>query len=125
GRFIPAAGDSTPFFTLPIVPGMLSLSFSPQTTTAIVAIAAMAVIHIRGVGPGRIVGDVLASLKTLAFVLFVAFGFAFGEGRITNLAESAAVPASGWLLALIPVMFTYSGWNAASYVAEEIRNPGR
>jgi APA family basic amino acid/polyamine antiporter len=28
-------------------------------------------------------------------------------------------------LALIPVMFAYSGWNAASYVAEEIRSPGR
>jgi len=26
---------------------------------------------------------------------------------------------------LIPVMFSYSGWNAAAYVAEEIRNPGR
>jgi APA family basic amino acid/polyamine antiporter len=26
---------------------------------------------------------------------------------------------------LIPVMFTYSGWNAAAYVAEEIRDPGR
>ncbi len=25
-----------------------------------------------------------------------------------------------WLLALIPVMFTYSGWNAAAYVSEEI-----
>ena len=22
-------------------------------------------------------------------------------------------------------MFTYSGWNAASYLAEEIRDPGR
>jgi APA family basic amino acid/polyamine antiporter len=29
------------------------------------------------------------------------------------------------LLALIPVMFTYSGWNAAAYVAEEVRSPGR
>ena len=27
------------------------------------------------------------------------------------------------LLALIPVMFTYSGWNAAAYVAEEVRSP--
>ena len=35
------------------------------------------------------------------------------------------VAPAGWLLALIPVMFTYSGWNAASYVAEEIRDPGR
>jgi len=32
---------------------------------------------------------------------------------------------TGWLLALIPVMFTYAGWNAAGYVAEEIRDPGR
>ena len=31
----------------------------------------------------------------------------------------------GFLLALIPVMFAYSGWNAASYVAEEVRSPGR
>jgi APA family basic amino acid/polyamine antiporter len=28
-------------------------------------------------------------------------------------------------MALIPIMFTYSGWNAAAYVAEEIRSPGR
>jgi APA family basic amino acid/polyamine antiporter len=35
------------------------------------------------------------------------------------------VAPTSWLLALIPVMFTYSGWNAAGYIAEEIRNPGR
>jgi APA family basic amino acid/polyamine antiporter len=35
------------------------------------------------------------------------------------------VAASSWLLALLAVMFTYSGWNAASYMAEEIRDPGR
>jgi APA family basic amino acid/polyamine antiporter len=29
------------------------------------------------------------------------------------------------LLALVPIMFSYSGWNAAAYVAEEVRNPGR
>jgi APA family basic amino acid/polyamine antiporter len=34
-------------------------------------------------------------------------------------------PVTGWLLALIPIMFTYSGWNAAVYVAEEIRDPAR
>ena len=29
------------------------------------------------------------------------------------------------LLALVPVMFSYSGWNAAVYVAEEVRDPAR
>ncbi len=33
--------------------------------------------------------------------------------------------SGGFLLALIPVMFSYSGWNAAAYVAEEIKDPTR
>ena len=32
---------------------------------------------------------------------------------------------TNWLFAFIPVMLAYSGWNAAAYVAEEIRDPGR
>jgi APA family basic amino acid/polyamine antiporter len=50
----------------------------------------------------------------------------FGTGSSANLQSSAGpVAAASWLLALVPVMFAYAGWNAASYVAEEIRNPGR
>ncbi len=125
GRFIPGAGDVTPFFTLPIVPGMLELSVSPQRIVAIAAIFGMAWIHLRGVGPGRVVSDVLAVLKVSAFVLFIAIGFSFGQGSAGNLVQTAPVLPANWLLALIPVMFTYSGWNAAAYVAEEVREPGR
>jgi APA family basic amino acid/polyamine antiporter len=125
GRFIPGAGDTTPYFTLTIVPGLLTLSASPQTTTAVAAIAAMSWIHLRGVGPGRIVGDLLAALKVGAFVLFIALGFTLGGGTVGHLAAGTRAAASGWLMALIPVMFTYSGWNAAAYVAEEIRDPAR
>jgi APA family basic amino acid/polyamine antiporter len=126
GRFIPAAGNSTPFFVLPIVPGVLVLNFSPQSTVAMAAIFGLAWIHLRGVGPGRLVGNILATLKVSALVLFVAFGFSFGQGTAANITQAAgAVAPANWLLALIPVMFTYSGWNAASYLAEEIRDPGR
>ena len=125
GRFIPAAANGDLFFVLPIVPGWLELSFSPNRTVAIAAISGMAWIHLRGVGPGRMVGDILAVLKVTAFVLFIALGFSVGQGDMGNLAQAAPVAPAGWLLALIPVMFTYSGWNAASYVAEEIRDPGR
>ena len=30
-----------------------------------------------------------------------------------------------WMLALIPVMFTYSGWNAAAYLSEELHDVKR
>jgi basic amino acid/polyamine antiporter, APA family len=97
-----------------------------QALVAIAVIALMAAIHIRGVGPGRIVGDVLAALKVTALVAFIALGLTVGTGSTANLQSSAGpVTASNWLLALVPVMFAYAGWNAASYVAEEIRDPNR
>jgi basic amino acid/polyamine antiporter, APA family len=125
GRFVPGVSGQAPWLVVPIVPGVVGLTFSPQTITAIAVIAAMASLHVRGVGPGRIVGNVLAGLKVTALVAFIAVGFSFGTGSVAHLTESAPVAPAGWLLALIPVMFTYSGWNAATYVAEEVRDPGR
>jgi len=125
GRFIPAAANATPFLSLPVIPGVVVFNVSAQNIVAISAIVGMACIHLRGVGPGRIVGDILAVLKVTAFVLFIAIGFSFGQGETSNLVQTAVVAPGNWLLALIPVMFAYSGWNAASYVAEEVRDPGR
>ena len=77
-------------------------------------------------GPGRLVMNVLAGLKVSALLIFIALGMTVGAGSAANLVQGAApVGAGAWLLALIPVMFTYSGWNAAAYVAEEIHEPGR
>lgn len=124
GRFLPIAGSDRAFLALPL--GPVTLSVSPQTITALSAIWLMSWIHLRGVGPGRLVGNVLASLKVTALVLFIVLGFAFGTGSLANLSTAAASPSTGaWLFALVPVLFTYAGWNAASYVAEEVRDPGR
>ena len=124
GRFVPSAADTTPIFTIPLP--YVPLVVSRQALVALAAIALMSWIHLRGVGPGRLVGNILAALKVSALLIFIALGLSVGTGSVENLQQSpAGVPAASWLLALIPVMFTYSGWNAASYVAEEIRNPGR
>jgi APA family basic amino acid/polyamine antiporter len=125
GRFIPAAADPTPILTLPLLPGTLALRLSPQAVVAMSAIWGLAWVHVRGIGPGRLVGNVLAALKVAALVIFIALGFSIGSGAPSNLLQAAPVAPTGWLLALIPVMFTYSGWNAAAYVAGEIRDPGR
>jgi APA family basic amino acid/polyamine antiporter len=123
GRFVPAAADPTPIFTVPLP--LLPLVVSPRSIVALAPIAILSFIHIRGLGPGRIVQNVLAGLKASALVAIIALGFMFGTGSPAAIVSGAAVPASGMLLALVPIMFTYSGWNAATYVAEEIRDPGR
>lgn len=124
-RFIPGAGDATPLFTIPLP--WIPLIFSRQSLVAVSTILLMSWIHLRGVGPGRVMGNILATLKVLALLSFIALGLSFGAGTTANLtsAPGTNVTMTAWLLALIPVMFAYSGWNAASYIAEEIRDPGR
>ena len=123
-RFAPGAANSAPYFVIPLP--YVPMSVSPQTIVAVVAIWLLAAVHIRGVGPGRLMQNILAVLKVSALLMFIALGFSFGTGAGANLSQAAGSVAPGnWLFALIPVMFTYSGWNAAAYVAEEIRDPGR
>jgi APA family basic amino acid/polyamine antiporter len=124
GRFVPLAADPTPLLTVPVP--FVPLVISPRSLVALSAIGLMSWIHLRGVGPGRLVGNILASLKVSALLIFIVLGFSIGMGSVANFQSSAGdVRATGWLLALVSVMFTYSGWNAAAYVAEEIKDPGR
>jgi APA family basic amino acid/polyamine antiporter len=122
-RFIPGVANGDPFLVIPLP--FLPLTFSRHTLMAIVLVWLFAFVHIRGVGPGRVVMNVLATLKVTTLLVFIALGFSIGSGSGANFQQAAAgsVSATNWLLALVPVMFTYSGWNAASYMAEEIRDP--
>ena len=122
GRFIPIAADRTPLLTLPLP--YISLQLTPQAIVAIGAIGGLSAIHLTG--SGRLIHNLLAGLKVSALIVFIALGLSVGSGDYGHLASTQpAAPPVGWLLALIPVMFSYSGWNAAAYVAEEIREPGR
>ena len=123
GRFIPFAADTNELVTIGLPFGMLTVT--RQDLTALLVIAVLSVIHIIGLGPGRVVQNVLSLLKVLILIVFVLLGLVFGQGNVENFSIARPVPAANWLVALIPVMFSYSGWNAAAYVAEEVRDPTR
>jgi APA family basic amino acid/polyamine antiporter len=123
GRFFPAASDASAILSLPLP--FVPLILSPKNLVALAAIAVLTFAHLRGLGPGRIVQNSLATGKIVALVVFVVLGFSLGAGHAANLGVPGPVEPDRFFLALIPVMFAYSGWNAASYVAEEIRSPGR
>jgi APA family basic amino acid/polyamine antiporter len=126
GHFLPAAKDVTPLLTIPLP--VFPLVLSPQSLVALAVIAGLTVAHLRGLGPGSVLQNVLAGLKVSALAVFLVVGFTVGHGHAAQIV--AAGPAGGFgagslFVALVPVMFTYSGWNAATYVAEEVRAPGR
>jgi len=127
GVWVPVLGDRTPWASLPI--GALSLTLSSQNMAAITIIAVFSVVHAMGLGPGRVVQNTLAAVKVLGLAAFAVAGLTWGQPPPVTTVPTAAigdgVTLGGWLLALVPVMFSYSGWNAAAYVAEEIRDPSR
>ncbi|MBA3271650.1 MAG: amino acid permease [Acidobacteria bacterium] len=123
-RFVPGAASSTPLLRIPLP--YVAVTVSNQTIIAIVAVWLFALVHMRGVGPGRFVSNFLTILKVGALLVFIAMGLTMGGTTETTISATAgAVTATGWLQGLIVVMFVYSGWNAAAYMAEEVRNPGR
>jgi APA family basic amino acid/polyamine antiporter len=126
GPAVPALADQTPWFSLSL--GALSLTLSPQNLAAVTIIAVFSLVHAVGLGPGRVVQNTLAAIKVLGLAAFAVAGLTWGHAPPAAPAPATVaegVTFGGWLLALVPVMFSYSGWNAAAYVAEEIREPSR
>lgn len=67
-------------------------------------------------------------LKFGLFVFVAVMAFLFGKGQMANLSEGQSigqVKLSTAASQLFYVMFAYSGWNAASYLAGEVKNPGK
>mgnify|MGYP003300079641 FL=1 len=124
GQLFPMLTDSGPFFQLSL--GFISLTVSSQTLVALALIVVLTVVHVRGLGPGRVVQNILAVSKVAILIVLIVAGFSIGTGSIGNFTlPSQPITAELWLLALIPIMFSFSGWNAAAYVAGEIQNPER
>ena len=123
-RLIPGVGNAAPIAAWHV--GPLSIVLSVRALVAIAVIVALALVQMRGVAVGRVVQNSLTMLKVAALLAFTAVGFLVTRvGDHGAFSGGAPVRATSWLLALVPVMFSYSGWNAAVYVAEEIRQPVR
>jgi len=121
-RLLPGAGSATPLAEWHI--GPLAVNLSIRAFVAIAVILALAFVQMRGVGVGRVLQNSLTTLKVTALIAFAVIGFIVaGVSGETAYSANEPIRASGWLLALVPVMFSYTGWNAAVYVAEEIRQP--
>jgi APA family basic amino acid/polyamine antiporter len=67
-------------------------------------------------------------IKFGLFVFLVLLAFLFGKGQLANLSEGQPIRKVKFGTAvtqLFYVMFAYSGWNAASYLAGEVKNPAK
>lgn len=110
---------------------LLHLPLSPwQNFFGGVAVVLLTALNALGHRPGKVAQNLLSSTKIVLFVALIGFGFLqpstvqpilAGATSTVNAAGEHG-PLSG---ALLPVLFSYSGWNAAAYLTGEIREPGK
>jgi APA family basic amino acid/polyamine antiporter len=98
---------------------------------AVGAIALLSGINYLGVKPGAVTQNIFTLLKLAALVALIVTGLAV-SGPSLPLAAGVPARATGWWpmvsdlgAALVPVLFTYGGWQQTNFIAEEIIEPER
>lgn len=129
--FAPQLGGQGVHPWLTLGEGSFSLQIGPPQALAFLVIGALTVLNILGVKNSGRVQTALTAAKVTVFSVFLILAFTIGRGDWGNFAVETtrfnpSVPvAQQFFVSLMWIYVAYSGWNAATYVAEEIREPGR
>jgi APA family basic amino acid/polyamine antiporter len=127
GYFYPAFKQETPPW-LSAGSGALSLRIGGAQALAAALIAIFTILNCLGVKRISRIQNVLTGTKVVVIAVFILAGFVAGQGSWGHFSQDAVRTSSNtvpvqFIISLVWVMVGYSGWNAATYVAEEIRSP--
>ena len=106
------------------------LNLSPGALLAVGLIVALALVNILGVSLAGKLQSTLTVTTLTVLAVFLLLAFAVGDGhwenfRMTTGRTSSHCVGPQFAASLVFVMFAYSGWNAATYVAEEMKDTER
>ncbi len=128
GYFFPALKQSASAFV--IGSGAWQIRAGWANVFACSLVALFTLVNCLGVQRAAAIQNVLTGGKVLVILLFIAAGFLFGQGDWHHFSEPAirtsTTPlAAQYAISLFFIYVSYSGWNAATYVAEELKQPAR
>jgi APA family basic amino acid/polyamine antiporter len=127
-HFFPGLGQSNTAFTLGS--GDWTIHVGSAQLAACALIGLFTLLNCLRIEVVARVQNSLTLIKILAIAGFIILGILIGKGDWSHFSSpavrtSTAPIGSQFLVSLLWVMVGYSGWNAATYVAEEIREPER
>jgi len=104
-----------------VLPGVPPLALGLGLTWVV------ALVHLTGIRHGSTFQNVSTAIKVLLIVAFIVAGFAIGSPQPISFAPSARdldyLVSAPFAISLVFVMYSYSGWNAATYIISEVREP--
>ncbi len=128
GAFYPALRQENARFV--VGSGAFSIRLGGEQAVACLLIAGFSILNCLGVRRTAKVQNALTATKIVVIIGFIALGFLSGSGNWQNFSQPAVRTAptslpTQFVISLLWVMVAYSGWNAATYVAEELKHPER
>ena len=109
-----------------------ALSFEGEAWPVALSVAVVlgvAGIHLRPIRLGARFQSIFTALKALCIVVLVVACFLLGEGQeisfLPREGDFALLFSAEFAIALVFVMYAYTGWNAATYIVDEVRDPQR
>lgn len=104
-----------------------ALEIGNPRLVALLVVVGMGGIHLGGTQVGAPFQIFFTALKVLLIAILIGAAFLIGEGGDTSFSFGpqvfGEVFSGPFAIGLIWVMYAYSGWNAAVYIAGEVRNP--
>ncbi len=118
--------DAGPIVSL----GLIQLRLGGATFVACAIVAIFTAINLVGISQVAKLQNALTATKLIVIAAFLLLGFTMGNGDWAHFSQTIERTSTSSLsvqfaTSLIFVYYGYSGWNAAVYVAEEIRDPER
>jgi APA family basic amino acid/polyamine antiporter len=96
---------------------------------AITGLLLLTGVNILGVKAGAVFSNVFTVLKLVGIAGLVAVGLALGSPHTTDFSPSlAGAPANLWgalALGMVGVLWSYGGWQHATYASAEVKDPKR
>jgi APA family basic amino acid/polyamine antiporter len=105
------------------------LSANGQLAVAIAGIVLVTIINVLGVKAGGVFSDIFTVLKLVGIAILVGAGFFWGSSATTNflapISKSGGDLSSALTIAFVSVLWSYGGWQHATFTSAEARNPQR
>jgi basic amino acid/polyamine antiporter, APA family len=125
-------GFSAPIALAAMAFGQYAKSVVPAVPPLLLGLAVLwgvTLVHLRGVRDGSAFQVISTLLKIALILAFVVAGFAYATPQpisfLPSSADSARIVSAPFAIGLVFAMYSYSGWNAATYIIGEIREPHR
>ncbi|HEX6560076.1 MAG TPA: amino acid permease [Longimicrobiales bacterium] len=110
------------------VSGFVPLSPLAQRVLGVLIVLALTLLNILGVKPGARTTTVLTVIKVLALLSLIVAGLVMphtAAGAATLTAPTGRTLFIGFAAALVPISFSYGGWQQLNFVAGEIKDAQR